>query len=138
MSDDHKVGYKKPPKHSQFKKGKSGNPRGRLKKQQGMLEQVMRALSKKLRITVDGKTQDVSAICGIVLAMIKEALKGDVRAASQVFNLCDRLKLLTPPPREGEYGVLLVPAAPASPEEWEANALEYYRKHPPPKPPEDD
>ena len=27
-----KVGYKKPPKHSQFKKGQSGNPAGRKKK----------------------------------------------------------------------------------------------------------
>ena len=26
------VGYKKPPKHSQFKKGQSGNPSGRKKK----------------------------------------------------------------------------------------------------------
>ena len=29
MMDGHEVGYKKPPKHSQFKKGQSGNPRGR-------------------------------------------------------------------------------------------------------------
>jgi hypothetical protein len=29
MTDDPEVGYKKPPKHSQFKKGQSGNPRGR-------------------------------------------------------------------------------------------------------------
>ncbi len=27
-----KVGFKKPPKHSQFKKGRSGNPHGRPKK----------------------------------------------------------------------------------------------------------
>ena len=26
MSDDYKVGYGKPPKHGQFKKGESGNP----------------------------------------------------------------------------------------------------------------
>ena len=26
---DYKVGYKKPPLHSRFKKGQSGNPRGR-------------------------------------------------------------------------------------------------------------
>jgi len=29
---DKKVGYKKPPKKTQFKKGKSGNPKGRPKK----------------------------------------------------------------------------------------------------------
>ena len=31
MVDDD-VGYRKPPKHSQFKKGKSGNPKGRPKR----------------------------------------------------------------------------------------------------------
>jgi hypothetical protein len=29
MTDDGEVGYKRPPKHSQFKKGQSGNPSGR-------------------------------------------------------------------------------------------------------------
>ena len=29
---DYDVGYRKPPKHSQFKKGVSGNPRGRVKR----------------------------------------------------------------------------------------------------------
>lgn len=31
MSEDYKVGYKTPPKPTQFKKGKSGNPGGRPK-----------------------------------------------------------------------------------------------------------
>ncbi len=31
MSDDYEVGYKKPPKHTQFEKGRSGNPAGRPK-----------------------------------------------------------------------------------------------------------
>jgi hypothetical protein len=31
MGDDDQVGYGKPPKHSQFKKGQSGNSRGRPK-----------------------------------------------------------------------------------------------------------
>jgi len=29
MSDDYEIGYKKPPKNGQFKKGQSGNPKGR-------------------------------------------------------------------------------------------------------------
>jgi hypothetical protein len=29
MANNNSIGYRKPPKRSQFKKGKSGNPRGR-------------------------------------------------------------------------------------------------------------
>lgn len=31
MPEDNDVGYKKPPKHNRFKKGQSGNPKGRPK-----------------------------------------------------------------------------------------------------------
>jgi hypothetical protein len=31
VSGEYEVGYGKPPKHSRFKKGKSGNPQGRSK-----------------------------------------------------------------------------------------------------------
>jgi hypothetical protein len=31
MTDDTAVGYKRPPKHGQFKRGQSGNPKGRPK-----------------------------------------------------------------------------------------------------------
>jgi hypothetical protein len=38
MTDDFEVGYKRPPKHSQFKKGQSGNPRGRPRRTQAEWE----------------------------------------------------------------------------------------------------
>ena len=41
---DYSVGYGKPPKHSQFKPGQSGNPRGRPKKVMAFAE----ALEKEL------------------------------------------------------------------------------------------
>ncbi len=44
-----KVGFKKPPKHSQFKKGRSGNPHGRPKEYDAAAER--RQLSKRGNIS---------------------------------------------------------------------------------------
>lgn len=47
--NDYEVGYKKPPKHSQFKKGQSGNPKGRPPKEppETMLNALIEALEKE-------------------------------------------------------------------------------------------
>jgi Family of unknown function (DUF5681) len=43
-SDDGPVGYKRPPVHSRFQKGQSGNPRGRPKKLPGFIEDAAEIL----------------------------------------------------------------------------------------------
>jgi hypothetical protein len=50
-----KVGFKKPPKHSQFKKGRSGNPHGRPKEYDAAAERrQLRALLGLLKTRSDG------------------------------------------------------------------------------------
>jgi hypothetical protein len=39
-----RVGYKSPPRHAQFQKGRSGNPRGRPKKKPSLIELIEREL----------------------------------------------------------------------------------------------
>lgn len=44
------VGYMKPPEHTQFKKGKSGNPRGRPRKREDLNTVLHRVLKRKVRV----------------------------------------------------------------------------------------
>jgi hypothetical protein len=50
----YEVGYKKPPKHSQFKKGQSGNTKGRRKLLLSAVSIVRKILKGKRRISIDG------------------------------------------------------------------------------------
>jgi hypothetical protein len=73
-----KVGKGKPPKHSQFKAGESGNPNGRPKKIPAIDELLAEILSEEK----DG----LSAARQVIIALVKKAKSGDVRAAEVLFD----------------------------------------------------
>ena len=52
---EYRVGHKKPPLHSQFKPGRSGNPRGRPRKQSGFGEILMREVQRAVPVVLNGK-----------------------------------------------------------------------------------
>jgi hypothetical protein len=64
MSDDdkadYKVGYKKPPLHSRFQKGQSGNPRGRPRGSKNFSTSLADALNELVVITEDGRRRKIS------------------------------------------------------------------------------
>ena len=79
------VGYKKPPKSGQFKKGQSGNPSGRKKrKDKHKLEDPNHTLAfllaGKVSVTVGGKSTLMSRQEAIDLALISKAIGGNVQA----------------------------------------------------------
>lgn len=79
---DYEVGYGKPPKHSQFPKGQSGNPKGRPKKLKNMQELLNEELEKK--ITVNGEL--VTKQCAIIRSLVHAAIKGSPSARKMVLD----------------------------------------------------
>ena len=57
--EEHKVGYKRPPLHSRFQRGMSGNPRGRRKGVRNFASDVKRALEIPVSLKDNGKTKRV-------------------------------------------------------------------------------
>lgn len=52
---DYKVGYGKPPKHTRFAPGVSGNPKGKPRKSRTFDEEVQVVLSTLVPVTINGK-----------------------------------------------------------------------------------
>ena len=64
-----------------FKKGQSGNPKGRPKGSFSFKKTIYEEMEKTFRTTVDGKRQTIEVGRGIIKAIALKAMKGDVRAA---------------------------------------------------------
>ena len=85
--DAYEVGYKKPPKKSQFKKGQSGNLKGRPKGSRNIATLLEEALFRKVAIRDERGSRKVTFVEALVHKMSVDALKGDPRAAAKIIEL---------------------------------------------------
>jgi hypothetical protein len=75
----YQVGKYHPPKHTQFKPGQSGNPKGRKKKPVHIGATIDGLLDGKLTVKIDGKEVKISGAEALLRKAFSEALKGDHR-----------------------------------------------------------
>ena len=85
--EEYSVGYKKPPRHTQFQPGRSGNPKGRPKKVATLPEIFSRELQSRVPIISNGKRRTIPLLEAIVKQHLKKAANGDLKATAIVFNL---------------------------------------------------
>src|SRR5947209_9969415 len=86
------IGYKKPPLHTQFKPGQSGNPKGRPKKVATLPEVVSKELRARVPIVSNGKRKKISLLEAIVKQHLNKAAGGDSKAAALVFKHLREIK----------------------------------------------
>ena len=84
--EDQEVGYKKPPKATQWKAGQSGNPMGRPKKTKDFERLLDQELSLPLRITDGGQTRTMTKREVLIKSIVNDALKGDRQAQKLVLS----------------------------------------------------
>ncbi len=94
---DYAVGYKKPPLHSRFKKGQSGNPEGgrrhrdcRKKRLPALLEE---ALDRRPATTRGRIRRAATRREAIVVALVEKSAAGDLRAVKLLLDLVQKTEL---------------------------------------------
>ncbi len=87
MTAGSSVGYGNPPRHAQFQKGKSGNPKGRPKGSQNLGSLLQATFDQKLMTTVNGKLTKMPLIQVLLTKLVATALGGNHAAMKLAFDL---------------------------------------------------
>src|SRR5260370_28213794 len=74
---DYEVGYKKPPTHSQFKKGQSGNPRGRPRRAKNLGTILGEALDERVPVTENGRHCKITKADVMLKQLVNPAAQGE-------------------------------------------------------------
>lgn len=77
---DYDVGYAKPPKETRFRKGESGNPRGRPKGRQNSATVLHKVLNETVTITENGKPKTITKLEAPVMQLVNKAMSGNSAA----------------------------------------------------------
>ena len=84
---NYEVGYGNPPQHTRFKRGQSGNPKGRPKGVRNFKTDLRAMLDTPVKLTRDGKRRKVSTQQAVLLRLQEKALRGDGRALDRLLAL---------------------------------------------------
>ena len=74
------IGYCRPPKHTQFKKGVSGNPSGRPKGSVNMATVLQKELSQTVVVAHGNQKKKITKMQAAVKQLVDKALQGDMHA----------------------------------------------------------
>jgi Family of unknown function (DUF5681) len=88
------VGYGRPPVHTRFKPGQSGNPKGCPAGRANAKTTVERLINEKVPVREGEKTRHMTKLEAMLQAHTMKAMKGDARSASIVIGVVARMGLL--------------------------------------------
>ncbi len=86
-SGDYEVGYGKPPKSGQIKKGERRNPKGRPKGSKNLKTDLLEELGEMMRVREGGREHRISKQRALIKTQVARALNGNDRAAAKIIDL---------------------------------------------------
>lgn len=89
MADEreYSVGKGKPPQHTRFQKGQSGNPKGRLRGSKNVATLLAQVLRERVVITENGRRKTITKLEAMLKQLANKAASGDHRAIKLLISL---------------------------------------------------
>jgi Family of unknown function (DUF5681) len=122
IPDDGQVGYKRPPVKNQFRKGQSGNPRGRWRGQRNLPAVLAEVLDQTVPVKQGNKSERMRKGEALIKMLMRMAHQGERRAINALLNITEKIGRIENTQLESgahKYGIMLVPGVATSKEEWQ-------------------
>jgi len=84
---DYEVGYGKPPRHTRFKRGQCGNPKGRPPETKNLSSLLDQELNQRVVVAEDGKRKAITKWRAFIKQLVDRATAGDLRAGKLILDL---------------------------------------------------
>ena len=94
---DYEVGYGKPPRHTRFKKGQSGNPRGRPSGSKNLSTLLTEALNEVVIVAENGGRRKITKRQAIITQLVNQSAKADWRATKILLYILQVIEARTEP-----------------------------------------
>jgi hypothetical protein len=85
----YEVGYGKPPRANQFRKGRTGNPRGKRQGEENTISAFKRIVLKRVKINDGEKVRTMTLAEAVILKNYNAALQKNPFAMSNIFRLAE-------------------------------------------------
>ena len=87
---DYEVGYGKPPKDTQFEKGRSGNPKGRPKGSRNRGSIIRNIMGREVAVRENGKDRKITVFEALAEKMVAKALNGSMNDQVKLIQVLEK------------------------------------------------
>jgi hypothetical protein len=99
----YEVGYARPPQYTRFRKGQSGNPKGRPKGLQSFARLARQAFNEKIAIKENGERRTITKLQAALKQLANKAASGDAAAIREVLRLQAVIAEIVPAKDQHDY-----------------------------------